>query len=324
MAEGAWVPAFDSLWTSPKTASLSRAMRVSRYHAGGLFLDLMRWMRDNVETGDLGPVDRAAIARALGLATTRDKDDLASARGMTLYRQLVEARFLTDDPRGHVIGWEDGPGKLVTSRREDRLRKAHERSGHLTPEQGCPKCRRLSDGQKPNASTLRPPVPSVSTGQATDVHRTSERRERTERTENPLAPSAGAGHAGATGQPSVDEIVSGASSPWREALVRLRDGMSANNFVTWFRDTSLVLRERGGARVEVPNAFATEWLRTKYVRQIRMVLEELEVIEQGEGLEVVERGTVLESETAAAELESEPEIPSSDQDAPYARARGGA
>lgn len=297
MAEGAWVPAFDSLWSSPKTASLARAMRVSRYHAGGLFLDLMRWMRDNVESGDLGPVDRAAIARALGLATSKDKDDLASARGMTLYRQLVEARFLTEDERGHVVGWEDGPGKLVTSRREDRLRKAHERSGHLTPERDCPKCRRLSEGQPPQARSARPPTPSMSTGQAPDVHRTSERRETTEKreTRTPVPPAQALDT-----RALATALLEDTSPPWRDALRRLRGGMSETAFASWFRDTELEQFE-GAAIVRVPNAFARDWLRGKYLVQLRLALEDLKVVPRGGRIHVLTRGESLEPDVVDVE-----------------------
>jgi hypothetical protein len=125
VADGAWVPCYDSLWRSPKTSVLARELKKTPYHAGGLWLALLAWMRDVAENGNLGAVDRASLARALELATSGESEIRAAAKGEALYKALVAARFVDD--RGYVSGWEDGPGRLIHERSRARERKRDER-----------------------------------------------------------------------------------------------------------------------------------------------------------------------------------------------------
>lgn len=123
MAEGAWVPAFDSLWKSPKTRRLAQELHVSRHAAGGMFLELMSWARDQIESGDLGTVAPAALAQAIGQRPME---------GAGLLAALKVAGFVTDDERAHVRGWEEGPGRLIERRRQDRERQRRNRSSRVT------------------------------------------------------------------------------------------------------------------------------------------------------------------------------------------------
>lgn len=123
MAEGAWIPVFDSIWTSPKTKALARELRIRADTAAGLFLRVLMHARDHVESGDLGgvPVDTLATWAGIGgdFDIYRAKADLLPA--------MKKAKLVTDDDRAHVVGWEDGPGKLAAKRARERERKAEDR-----------------------------------------------------------------------------------------------------------------------------------------------------------------------------------------------------
>lgn len=290
MAEGAWVPAFDSLWGSRKTRRMARDVR--RFSptvdyaevAAAKFLKLIRWMRENAPSGDLGPVDRAAIALAVDIVRPTDKHELQVSRGEAFYRALVDAEFVSDDPRGHVRGWSDGPGRLVHRREEDRLRKEHERSGHGQANPACPRCRRVSDGQPAERAANTARSATTARDRPSDVHRTrgdrptevrpdstQQRQQREQRTPQPPARKRGQdeGSVGTTarspGEVLARQVLDGAGDPrWRDALQALLiGGMTAANLATWFADSSLEERD-GWAIVRVPNDFARERLETKY------------------------------------------------------------
>jgi chromosomal replication initiator protein len=51
---------------------------------------------------------------------------------------------------------------------------------------------------------------------------------------------------------------------WESCLDEIESNLSRPNFVTWFKNTSLVKQENGTAFVSVPNEFVKDWLNTKY------------------------------------------------------------
>lgn len=305
MAEGAWVPVFDSIWTHQKTARLARELRVTPEIAAAKLLRLYAWARDRVESGDLGTVqDRSLIAEAVGLP---------KRRGEELYAALATAELITSDGQGHISGWEDGPGMLVRSRREDRMRKQHERAGHPRPVDDCPKCRRagpesaarkggksvetaavsggksvdshspsaghgatlhrvsagqMEDDPRPDWSKARQDL-SLSVGRPKDAAPLSERTDRQTDRYTPT-PTPSGGHGDARGE--AEAIVTTAEPAlWGAALAILRTRMTASQVVTWFRASTL--EERGdGYVVRVANAFTVEWLRGHCAATIREAL----------------------------------------------------
>lgn len=300
MAEGAWVPAFASLWTSPKTAKLAKTMHCSTDVAGAKFLRLMSWMLDHAPSGDLGPADLATVARAVGLATEKTRDSYAAARGQAFVQALVSARFATADERRHVVGWTEGPGRLVARREADRMRKDHSRAGHEgAPVSGCPSCRRGPDtrNRSNGGHSAGSPLDSgaVSAGQEGPVRRTSARTEqnRTEQNSTPLPTRPTDSEVRRAPAEQVGELVAaGQVTPeWGQALVVLSERMTRPNWETWWRRSRLEVSD-GAAVVRVPNAFTQDWIRSKYVGVLRQVLEEcglvrpvVAVLVEGEQLE---------------------------------------
>lgn len=304
MAEGAWVPAFDSLWTSQKTARLAKELRTSTDVAGAKFLRLMAWMRDHRPNGELGPADRATMARAIGLAgdTTRDAD--AADRGERFYQALVRATFLTPDERGFVRGWKDGPGRIVDRREADRLRKEHTSltNPHMGYVQGCPKCRDLFSQGKPIAAGV---PAAVSSGTAAPIRRNSagteeafrrnsdrENRENRENREPPpptrsvdrTGPRGPAEQAapvtypleGAAREERLAELlVPLATAPddeTRQMLEELAVRMTTTNFLTFFQKARLE-RTTIGAVVRLPNGFVRDFVEAKFRPLFAQVLE---------------------------------------------------
>jgi chromosomal replication initiator protein len=60
---------------------------------------------------------------------------------------------------------------------------------------------------------------------------------------------------------------------WRAVLGELEVSLSKPNFVTWFRDTSLLSLSGASAEVSVPSAFAKEWLEAKFSNDILAALK---------------------------------------------------
>lgn len=312
MAEGAWVPAYDTLWSSRKTRRLARDVRSfmgaidTADVAGAKFLRLMSWMRENVPSGDLGSIDRATIALAIGLARPTDKHDVQVARGEAFYRSLVGAEFISDDARGHVRGWEEGPGKLVARREEDRLRKEHQRSGHGRTmggrgsdegrtmgggrylegsshtqfHTGCPTCRRAADQNSPVSAPTRPasagrPQDSttVSSGRPQDVRRRGEERRGEKQEESPQPPPAAPdGDARAR----AELLIASADEPLQTALATLLDDgrLTSTAVVTFFAGTRLEQPGGNGSwTLWVPNEFVRDWVRQRYVGSLREALQ---------------------------------------------------
>lgn len=62
---------------------------------------------------------------------------------------------------------------------------------------------------------------------------------------------------------------------WQSALNELEVAVSKANFITWFQNTSIVARQDGVVVLNVPNAFAKEWLEYKYHKFIMKALRNL-------------------------------------------------
>ncbi len=62
---------------------------------------------------------------------------------------------------------------------------------------------------------------------------------------------------------------------WQAVLGELQLAMTRAHYDTWFKDTSIVSEEDDVYCVGVPNAFAREWLESKYRAQVRAILQRL-------------------------------------------------
>lgn len=51
---------------------------------------------------------------------------------------------------------------------------------------------------------------------------------------------------------------------WQAALAEIELSLSKANFITWFRNTSLLSKKDGVVTISTPNAFNREWLESKY------------------------------------------------------------
>lgn len=63
---------------------------------------------------------------------------------------------------------------------------------------------------------------------------------------------------------------------WKAALGQIELSLSKANFITWFKNTSILSREDGRVVIGVPNGFAKEWLENKYNLYIIKALKSLE------------------------------------------------
>src|SRR6266850_7577864 len=64
-------------------------------------------------------------------------------------------------------------------------------------------------------------------------------------------------------------------SLWSAALGEIQLGLSKGNYETWFKETAIVSEEDDVFMIGVPNAFAREWLESKYRTQVRETLQRL-------------------------------------------------
>ena len=62
---------------------------------------------------------------------------------------------------------------------------------------------------------------------------------------------------------------------WQAALNELELAVSKANFITWFQNTSIAAHQDGVVVLNVPNAFAKEWLEYKYHKFIVKALRGL-------------------------------------------------
>lgn len=62
---------------------------------------------------------------------------------------------------------------------------------------------------------------------------------------------------------------------WQAALAKIELSLSRPSFLTWFQETGISNLENGVATISVPNAFAKEWLQSKYHKPILHALREV-------------------------------------------------
>lgn len=62
---------------------------------------------------------------------------------------------------------------------------------------------------------------------------------------------------------------------WTAALGELQVGLSRAQYDTWFKDTQVLSEEDDVFLIGVPNAFAREWLESKFRPQVRAALQHL-------------------------------------------------
>ena len=62
---------------------------------------------------------------------------------------------------------------------------------------------------------------------------------------------------------------------WSAALGEMQLVLSKGNYETWFKETAIVSEEDDVFMIGVPNAFAREWLESKYRAQVRETLQRL-------------------------------------------------
>ncbi len=62
---------------------------------------------------------------------------------------------------------------------------------------------------------------------------------------------------------------------WQSALAEIELSLSKANFVTWFRNTSIISKKDGVVLLSTPNAFNKEWLETKYNLLILKILRNM-------------------------------------------------
>ncbi|OGI22180.1 MAG: hypothetical protein A2808_03630 [Candidatus Moranbacteria bacterium RIFCSPHIGHO2_01_FULL_55_24] len=63
---------------------------------------------------------------------------------------------------------------------------------------------------------------------------------------------------------------------WKAVLGQIELSLSKANFITWFKNTSLVDNQNGLVTIGVPNGFAKEWLENKYNMYILKALKSLD------------------------------------------------
>lgn len=63
---------------------------------------------------------------------------------------------------------------------------------------------------------------------------------------------------------------------WRAALAEIELSISKANFITWFKNTSVLSVQDGRVSVGVPNGFAKEWLENKYRSYILRALKNIQ------------------------------------------------
>lgn len=69
---------------------------------------------------------------------------------------------------------------------------------------------------------------------------------------------------------------------WRAALGEIELSISKANFITWFKNTSILSNQDGHIVIGVPNGFAKEWLENKYnlyiLRALRNIQSEIKAV----------------------------------------------
>lgn len=69
---------------------------------------------------------------------------------------------------------------------------------------------------------------------------------------------------------------------WQAALSEIELSISKANFITWFKNTSILSNKDGHIIISVPNGFAKEWLENKYnlyiLRALRNIQEDIKTV----------------------------------------------
>ena len=52
--------------------------------------------------------------------------------------------------------------------------------------------------------------------------------------------------------------------------------ISKANYITWFKNTNVLIKKEGKVVISVPNAFTKEWLENKYNKFINMVVKHMQ------------------------------------------------
>src|SRR5690348_5412064 len=55
---------------------------------------------------------------------------------------------------------------------------------------------------------------------------------------------------------------------WKAVLGEMELSLSPANFTTWFKNTTIVARDKNYIMVSVPNGFVKEWLENKFNKEI--------------------------------------------------------
>lgn len=63
---------------------------------------------------------------------------------------------------------------------------------------------------------------------------------------------------------------------WKAVLGQIELSISRANFITWFKNTTIIQNKDGIVTISVPNGFAKEWLENKYNHYILKALKELD------------------------------------------------
>src|SRR3989344_2891128 len=63
---------------------------------------------------------------------------------------------------------------------------------------------------------------------------------------------------------------------WKAVLGQIELSISKANFITWFKNTSILNNQDGVVTIGVPNGFAKEWLENKYNHYILKALRSLD------------------------------------------------
>ncbi|MDP2629492.1 MAG: chromosomal replication initiator protein DnaA [Candidatus Harrisonbacteria bacterium] len=72
------------------------------------------------------------------------------------------------------------------------------------------------------------------------------------------------------------ELLDNLDTLWEAALSEVEIKLSRPNFITWFKNTSLIDKEEHCARIALPNSFAKEWIENKYEKIVLGALRNLD------------------------------------------------
>ena len=62
---------------------------------------------------------------------------------------------------------------------------------------------------------------------------------------------------------------------WKAVLGEMELSLTKANFTTWFRNTSILSKDKNAVVVSVPNGFIREWLENKFNKRILQSIRNL-------------------------------------------------